>query len=312
MRISGESFTVMEPVLHPEPFDDPDFIYQVKWDGVRILSFIKQNGVQLWNKRNHERSVQYPELQALDRQIKGWQAILDGEVVVLKNGKPSFPAVMRRDRSANQPTIEYMQKLLPIDYMVFDILSYEGKELLDYPLDYRQKLLADVLEPGERVHLVDNFSQGTGLFEAIKAQDLEGVVAKKPSSRYISGKHHKAWFKIKYRRQQNCVVGGYTLRGVTINSLLLGVFQDGRLMYCGKAGTGLNSAEWDELSRQLPHLEINASPFANLTEPGRGFHFVIPQLAVKVEFAEWSEDIQLRSPVIKGFVDLSPEACVLN
>ncbi|MEN6461790.1 MAG: DNA ligase, partial [Syntrophomonas sp.] len=110
MRMPDGFFKPMEPIPYPEPFDNEDYIYQVKWDGVRILAFINQNEVQLLNKHNHVRTVQYPELSVLSQQIKGQRAILDGEVVVLKNGKPSFPSVMRRDLSANSPTIKYMQK----------------------------------------------------------------------------------------------------------------------------------------------------------------------------------------------------------
>ncbi|MEN6462854.1 MAG: DNA ligase, partial [Syntrophomonas sp.] len=231
----------------------------------------------------------------------------------LKNGKPSFPSVMRRDLSANSPTIKYMQKLLPIDYMIFDILRYNGEDLVSRPLYFRQQLLADVLNQEEHFHLVDGFSQGKSLFAAIKSQDLEGIVAKRKNSRYIPGKQHKEWLKIKYRRQHNCVVGGFTQRGNIINSLLLGVYQEGKFIYVGKAGSGLKTAEWQELSEVLPGLETASSPFTNFTgQPAQGYHFINPKLVVHVEFAEWTEDMQLRSPVIKGFINLSPENCVFE
>jgi bifunctional non-homologous end joining protein LigD len=303
----------MEPIPCPEPFDDEDYIYQVKWDGVRILAFINQNEVQLWNKREHIRTVQYPELKALSQKIKGQEAVLDGEVVVLKNGKPSFPSVMRRDFSNNTPTIKYMQELLPIDYMIFDILQYNGENLVNRPLKFRQQLLADIFVQEEHFHLVDNFPKGKSLFAAIKSQDLEGIVAKRQNSRYIPGKKHKEWLKIKYRRQHNCVVGGFTKRGNTINSLLLGVYQEDKFIYAGKAGSGLNNAGWEELSKQLPVMAIDFSPFANFAgKAAQGYHYISPKLVVQVEFAEWTEEMQLRSPVIKGFVDLKPEECVIE
>jgi bifunctional non-homologous end joining protein LigD len=241
------------------------------------------------------------------------KAVLDGEAVVLKNGKPSFPSVMRRDLANNNPTIKYLQKLLPIDYMIFDILQYNGENLFNRPLKFRQQLLADILVPEEHFHLVDNFPQGKSLFAAVKSQDMEGIVAKKPNSRYISGKQHKEWLKIKYRRRHNCAVGGFTKRGNTINSLLLGVYQEDKFIYAGKAGSGLNNADWGELSKQLPVMEIDFSPFANFTgKRAQGYHYISPKLVVQVEFAEWTEEMQLRSPVIKGFVNSIPEDCVID
>lgn len=313
MNILNGHFKPMEPVLCPAPFDSEEFTYQVKWDGVRILSYINKNRVELRNKKNNLRTIQYPELANLTQILTGEQAVLDGEIVVLKNGKPSFSSVMRRDRSSSPSTITYLQTILPVQYMIFDLIQYKNQDLTDRPLSYRKQLLTEVFNQQPGFYLVDDFLHGQSLFESVKAQDLEGIVAKKIHSRYLPGKHHKDWFKIKYRRRQNCVIGGYSLRNNFVNSLLVGVYQNNRLVFAGKAGSGLKTSEWQQLSIELPLLKIDVSPFINL--PGHTnteIKFIEPKLVVKIEFAEWTEDIHLRSPVITGFINVDPKECTIE
>lgn len=300
----------MEVLPADKPFDDPDFVYQVKWDGVRMISYLTHNGLILINRRLHFRTEQYPELQELIRLVKVLPAVLDGEVVVLKNGKPSFSSVMSRDLTSSPRQISQLKKLMPIHYMVFDIL-YASRDLRNQPLQERQAVLNQVLIPADNIHLVEDFDRGSTLMDAVKSQDLEGIVAKRRSSLYISGKKHRDWYKIKYRRVQNCVVGGYTLRGTLINSLLLGVYQDQQLIYVGRAGTGLKESEWGILTRELPASSISYSPFSNKPFSSR-YHFVKPQLVVRVEFAEWTETLTLRSPVITGFSNHDASLCTFD
>lgn len=300
------SIQPMDPILCREAFNDPDFVYQVKWDGVRMLAYLADGRVTLINKRRHIRTEQYPELQQLAGLVQESRAVLDGEVVVLKQGKPSFASVLSRDLSRGRQ-VDHLLRQYPIHYMVFDLL-WAGEDLRHLPLTERQAALAQTLVPTETVQAVENFDQGKSLFAAVKGQDMEGIVAKRRLSRYISGQKHRDWFKIKYRRAQYCVVGGYTLRGTRINALLLGVFRNQALMYVGRVGSGLKEAEWMVLTRELTRVEVASSPFAN-KPPGPGYHFVPPHLVVRVEFAEWTENLTLRSPVITGFSNDPPESC---
>lgn len=300
----------MEVLPADKPFDDPDFLYQVKWDGVRMMAYLTKNGLVLINRRLHIRTDQYPELQELSRLVKVLPAVLDGEVVVLKNGKPSFSSVMSRDLTSSIRQISQLTKQLPIHYMVFDIL-YASQDLRNQPLQERQTVLKQVLTTDDNIHLVEDFDRGSTLLDAVKSQDLEGIVAKRRSSLYISGKKHRDWYKIKYRRVQDCVVGGYTLRGTLINSLLLGVYQDQQFIYVGRAGTGLKESEWGILTRELPASAISYSPFSNKPFSSR-YHFVKPQLVVRVEFAEWTETLTLRSPVITGFSGHDASLCTFD
>ncbi|MGI6453275.1 MAG: non-homologous end-joining DNA ligase [Syntrophomonadaceae bacterium] len=302
------SIIPMEPVLHQEAFNDPNFIFEVKWDGVRILALVDRNTVQLVNKRQRRRTEQYPELLQLTRLVTKQPAILDGEVVALKNGLPSFPAVIQRDRCSSARSIKSGILSNPINYMVFDILYCQGRSLLDWSLSQRKELLDQIIRPNNIAFTVDGFVDGEILFTEIKKRGMEGMVAKRKASPYTQGKHHHDWFKIKNFRYQMCVIGGYTMDGNRINSLLLGAFREKQLVYVGKAGTGLKANEWEVMAAELEKRRINHSPFVNLISQ-KGGHFVQPQICVKVKFLEWTEHLHLRSPVIVGFSSLHPDQC---
>lgn len=300
--VVDRNLQVMEPVTCSEVFDSDDYLYQVKWDGVRMLSFMDAKGTTLINKRHHDRTAQYPEIQELSARVAARTAILDGEIVVLKNGKPNFPSVMSRDLVASPARVEQLRNFSPINYMVFDLLYLDGNNLIDYPLEHRQERLRETVNPGGWLHLVEDFGSGSSLFHSVCKMDMEGIVAKRRQSRYIAGKKHRDWLKIKYRQTELCLVGGYTLRGRTVNSLLLGLYQQNQLIYVGRAGSGLSNEQEEILSSHLPMREIKESPFANLPRRPAGFHFVNPEITVEVEFQEWTDDVRLRAPVINEFV----------
>lgn len=299
----------MMPVLVKEITESPDYVYQVKWDGVRMLAYLSSRKVTLLNKRGHLRTEQYPELQELPALLRISEAIVDGELVVLKNGKPNFPAILRRDLCASRQ-VSPIRALYPVHYMIFD-MPFAGRDIRAMPLLERQSLLSHTLAESEWAQTVENFSEGGSLFAAIKKQDMEGIVIKRALSPYVGGKKHRDWLKYKYRRTQYCVVGGYTLNGSTVNALLLGVYRDQNLLYVGKAGTGLRQEDWSILTKELPQMSIPDSPFAN-KPAARGYYFVLPHLTLRVEFAEWTDTLILRSPVITGFSNKPADECRLE
>lgn len=302
---------VMEPLSVPELQEKPGYIYQVKWDGVRILCHIETKQVRLWNKRLNERTLQYPELEQAARLVKAGSAILDGEVVVLKNGKPSFPSVMSRDNCRTLAAVNRQQAVMPAQYMVFDLLYLDGQALDQIPLGERREMLNHCFEPGSGIHLVEDFYQGALLFDAVKNQSMEGVVAKREDSPYIQGKHHQAWFKHKNRLRLNAVVGAFILEGRQLKSLVLGLMHEKGLVYIGRASTGLNEDQKTLLLKDLPGLKSELSPFQSTLPGHKNLVYIRPVLTVLVEFAEWSEDLRLRSPVIVGFSPKPPEECQL-
>lgn len=302
----------MEPVPHKEPFDSPDHLFQVKWDGVRMLAFINHSTVRLQNRRLHERTLQYPEMQLLPRLLSAFNAILDGEMVVFHQGKPSFPLVIKRDFATRDKQIAGLMELVPVTYMLFDILYINGKNITALPLAERQSILAESITPCTQVLVTDNFTEGKALFTAVRDQGLEGIVAKAKDSPYLPGKKHSQWLKIKYRPRRLCVVGGYTKRGQVVNTLLLGAYDQGKLRYLGRVGSGLTQEEWQVITGFLENLRREKPPFANPPSTRKAiYYWVVPALTVLVEFTEWTEEIRLRQPAIVGFSTEHPEQCQL-
>ncbi|MGI5911915.1 MAG: non-homologous end-joining DNA ligase [Syntrophomonadaceae bacterium] len=300
----------MEPIIQDKIFDSPDFTYQLKWDGVRMLAYINNNSVQLINKKLHNRTIQYPELQLLSSFLNHNNIILDGEIIAFKDSRPNFPAVMRRDNAISNQSIKRLLQEVPINYVVFDLLWDGDEDLRGLPLTQRQNKLNELLKPQAMIYLIEDFPSGSNLFTAVKEANLEGVVAKRKDSHYLAGKKHRDWFKIKYRRRQACIVGGYTLKNNIANSLLLGVYFNNFLHYVGKVGNGMSANEWQQLTKVLKYLQTDKSPFNfATTKSNQEIFFIKPHLVIEVEFAEWTDNMHLRSPVLKGFLKKLPEEC---
>ncbi len=301
---------VMEPVSRPEPFDDPAFLFQLKWDGLRMLAILPGNEgpVILQNRRGRTRTGAYPELGRLSLVLPGREAIFDGEVVVLREGRPSFQAVMRRELGG--PGGGRLQSH-PIRYMVFDLLWLDGEDLRARPLEERLLKLKSLLEPRFHWGLVESHpGQGKRLFQAVEAEGLEGIVAKRLGSPYTPGKKSDAWIKVKCFRAMPCVVAGYTLKGPRPSALIVGAYRDQELVYLGRVGSGLSQGELDRLAGLAVPLQTDRPPFAGFPLTP-GVQFLRPVLVGKVKYLEWTEDGRFRAPVWEGFIDLPPEECQL-
>jgi len=298
-------FQPMEPLSATSIPASPGYVFQVKWDGVRMISLVDRDAVKLINKRGHERTAQYPEMQNLRTAFKGHQVIVDGEIVVMKRHKPDFPSVMQRDNARIESRIALLQCSLPVDYIIFDLLQIDNEPLFNLPLEERLSRLGELFSPqaGSRFYLIDSFTDGQALFHQIEQAGLEGIVAKYRLSPYLPGKKHHHWFKIKVQQEMRCKVGGYVTRQERIKSLLLGIEQNGELIYVGKASIGIDETGWQRLARELEHWRVSASPFANTVPVSSQeiTHFVQPILEVIIEYLEWTPQIHLRHPVIKGF-----------
>ncbi len=295
--------TPMEPVPWPDPFDEPGWLHQVKWDGVRMFCIADQ-GVRLVNRRGHPRTLQYPEVAAGLMDLPQG-TVLDGEIVAVVNGRPSFHRVLQRDFASQPAAIKARQTSIPVSYLVFDLLYCREKDVRQLSLLERQSLLADLC-PGQHplVHLVESFPSGKTLFSASVQQGLEGIVAKQQQSPYLPGKRSAAWRKIKRFHEVWCVVGGYTRKQGQLSALLLGLLTDDQaLVFVGAAGSGLSGADWQAILPFLTAAEAGEPPFqiAPASSGSREVHWVQPKLAVKVSFMEWSPALRLRAPVIVGF-----------
>lgn len=301
----------MQPVPVREPFDSSDYTFQVKWDGIRLLSFVGEGEVRLQNRRLRDRSLFYPELLVLPGLLRADAVVLDGEVIVPGSKGSNFPAVLRREQVTTGKRALALAEEVPICYMVFDILFADGQPLLSRSLTERQGRLREILSVNAVVQIVENFTSGKALFTAVKEAGLEGIVAKKKSSPYVPGTRSRAWQKIKVRRRQLCLVGGYLSSGQRLRSLLVGAWQGERLIYLGRVGTGLTKEEEEILVRILPQLSTPDCPFDSCLQ-AEGVRWLHPVLPIAVEFSEWTESLHLRGPSIAGFPKVQPTECRLE
>jgi len=223
------------------PFADPGWLYQVKWDGVRNLTLVEGGRVRHWSRRLRERTGLFPEFDGLARAVTRRRLVLDGEIVVLRDGRPSFAAVLERDLAASPPAHG-----LPATLMLFDLLEVDGEELYSRPLQERLALLAEVVPPSEAWQVVASFPgrDGPALFEAAVSQGLEGVVAKRLGSRYAPGTRSRDWLKVKRRSEMLAVVVGYTNPAGRPGGLLLGPITRGGCATSAGSARGCPAPTW--------------------------------------------------------------------
>ncbi|HHY21890.1 MAG TPA: DNA ligase [Bacilli bacterium] len=303
-----------EPVFFEEiPMGD-EWIAQVKWDGVRMLTYFDGQVVQLFNRRQRERTHIFPELTEISSFTSAKSLILDGEVIALgEDGKPSFHEVMKRDGIRRLERVKDVMQLVPVYYMLFDILYYNGEFVTNLPLKERLELLSEIIEPNDKIQLVPAQNEGQTLFEVVKQHNLEGIVCKNLTSRYIINGKNSDWRKIKNYQDVIAVIGGVTYRAGVVNSMLLGLYDDqNQFWYIGHVGTGkLTKNEWREFTKVIEPLKIEHKPFINSPERVKNAQWLRPLLTVKVQYIEWTGGRSLRQPSIQAFVDHSPQKCKL-
>ncbi|UNC93390.1 non-homologous end-joining DNA ligase [Candidatus Contubernalis alkaliaceticus] len=305
-----EKIKPMEPHSRKDIPLGRQYLYQVKWDGVRMLAFISEGKVRLQNRRLKDRTLQYPEAIQLPSQVKFAKGVLDGEMVVLRQGKPSFPSILKRDLLTRLERLQTLTHTLPAVYYIFDLLYIEGKPLFSCPYEERQRLLRESVQESDFIKITDNSQEGEKLFAWAKENGLEGVVAKVKDSPYVSGKNSHHWWKIKVKHKIMCTIGGFTVKDGRISSLMAGAYLGQELLYVGRVGTGLKEDEWRNLMGYLMERQISESPFTNLPSSQSSI-WVQPSLAMWVEFSEWTPQLKLRAPSIKGFTTADPEECTL-
>jgi bifunctional non-homologous end joining protein LigD len=285
------------------PFDDPDWLFEVKWDGFRVEAVVDGGGVRLWTRGEKDAAQYYfgPFLEP-PTWIAAKQAVVDGEVIALdKRGEPDFALLQARIKGrgvAAEPT--------PFVYEVFDLLHLDGRSLLDEPLEERRRLLGGVLRSDPRVRLSEHIEAGgIAFFEAAQARGLEGIMAKDRRSPYVPGKRTDRWQKIKIRPEQELVVGGWvkgTGKAVDLGALLVGVYEDGGLRYAGKIGAGFTNTNREELLAAVAPLAASESSFAAPVPraAARDAQWLRPELVIRAEFAGWTGDGLVRQAAYKG------------
>jgi bifunctional non-homologous end joining protein LigD len=313
------------------PPGDGEWAFEVKWDGVRALTFLDESGTRVASRRGEDTTHRYPELASMADALDGREAILDGEVVALdEHGRPSFQTLQLRMGLSRPETIRLRATEVPVTYVAFDLLALDGEALLSEPYERRRELLAGLEFEAERWRApAHHVGGGDAFLEAARVQGLEGIVCKRLGSPYRPGARSRDWLKIRARRGQELVIGGYMPgeggRSGRVGSLLVGYWdatpeeaerlgRPPRLVYAGGVGTGFTDAMLDRLIGLLRPLEIPESPFelgedprvkyrARARQRGAGPVWVRPELVGEFEFTEWTREGTLRQPAFKGLRD---------
>lgn len=282
------------------PFDNPEYIYELKWDGERCIAFLDpKNGTELRNKRNVKMLPKVPELSEIHKQAKA-RCILDGELMILKDGKPDFFEIQRRSLTTNKFKIELASKNYPATFVAYDILFYKDKDVTGLTLMERKILLEKAFKENERLALSRYIEEkGVEFYKLAEAQELEGIVAKRKDSIYIQDKRTKDWAKIKYLKDEDFYVCGYILKGNNMISLVLGDYEDSVLVYKGHVTMGVGQNTLAVL-QQLPKWHPPEH-----TPPGHGNEdavWVQPIMRGTVRYMPRAGSDSRHQSVFKGFI----------
>jgi bifunctional non-homologous end joining protein LigD len=318
--------TVIRPMLAnstAKAFDDPGWLFEIKWDGYRAVAFIDDGRVRLVSRNQNDLTAQFSELKSLPQFVKAQRAILDGEIVALDDeGRPSFSLMQQRTGFRPGQRRLPRREGVPVIYYAFDLLYLDGLDLRRVALEQRKLLLQEKIVPDGVVQFSDHYAEkGLDLFDAAKQRGLEGIVAKKRSSAYEE-KRSTNWLKIKITQRQECVIGGYTDPEGSreyFGALVLGLYdQRGRLVHVGQAGTGFDQKTLKEIFAALQPLKTKQNPFFGEIGGLRKVQFVRPTLVAEIKFAEWTHEtaeggMKLRAPVFMGLrFDKPAEECRLD
>ena len=322
----------MPEEIHPmlatavtKPFNDPAWLFEIKWDGYRAIAFIQNKAVRLESRNQNNLTSQYSELAAIPAQLKATTAILDGEIVALdEQGRPSFSQMQQRTGFTSPKKRAARKPEIPILYYAFDLLYLDGQDMRKLPLEERKKKLAALIQSksaGGNLRYSDHVeTQGLDLFEVAKQKGLEGIVAKRKSSVYEE-RRSQNWLKIKITQTLDCAIGGYTepKKGRRFfGSIVLGLYDaKGQLVHVGQAGSGFTEATLASVWRELKSRETKKNPFHGKVEALRETSWVRPELVAEIKFSEWTHPSdttpKLRAPVfLRLRSDKSPQDCVLE
>ena len=283
-------------------FNSKDHLFEVKWDGTRCVAFIEKDRLRLQNRRFLEMKHRYPELAALKRLPAG--TVLDGEIVVLEDGKPSFNRLQKREHLLDERKISILSKELPATFIVFDLLYLSGKSTMDERLDFRRRTLKEIVGKLANPHVIASefiTEHGSNYFAAVEGLGLEGIMAKRLDSPYVEGKRSKNWLKIKVAQEANYEIIGFTKQDTTdfISALLIGERRGRSLYYKGKVGSGFTERQRKLYFEELSRLDVLARPPKDGPREAVWRH---TGLKCRVRFFEKTKTGKLRAPVFQGLI----------
>jgi bifunctional non-homologous end joining protein LigD len=300
----------MKPRLVDEPPKTGDWLYELKFDGIRAIAIKDGKKVNLISRNKNELRSRFPEIAEAMKSFPATECVVDGEIVALdEEGRSSFQLLQ---------SIEIDGRQSPIRFYVFDLLQLEGRSLINLPLVERKQALAALCEnvPEPIRYSGELTGEVQALLKEVKRRGLEGLIGKQRYSVYEPGRRSGAWIKLKCVNEQEFVIGGYTPPAGArkhFGAILVGYYENGKLLFAGKVGTGFNSKSLAELAKKFRELKRDDCPFADLpSKQGerwvqgitpsmmKKMHWVKPVLVAQIKFAEWTRDGKLRQPVFLG------------
>lgn len=291
--------TPMLAAITEAPFDNDEWLYELKWDGYRALAEVNKGKVRLYSRNNQDFNDDFPEVVKALEKLPG-TLLLDGEVVAVdEKGVPKFQLLQKHTKGQEQKLLFYV-----FDILYFAPVSGTGFDLRDLSLIKRKEILKDLIKEDDVIRLSETFEDGESLFKSSKKLGMEGIMAKRKNSKYLD---HRStdWLKIKSANEREFVIGGYTKpkgNRKHFGSILLGEYVNGKFVYRGLAGTGFNDQSMKELQVEMDKHQTVNQPFAptELIQKKTVQKWIKPKIVVQVKFAEWTEEKLLRHPVYLG------------
>lgn len=288
------------------PFSHKDWLFEIKWDGFRAIAYVNES-FSLKSRNGAELRSNFPEISELAQLAKN--VVLDGELIIMKNGLPDFQEMQLRAKATRQSEIEKKVKSLPATYVVFDILEKDGQSLVDLPLIDRKRILRESVKEGKHICLADSVEKtGEQYYKVVVANGLEGLVAKKMDSTYQQGIRSESWLKIKPLQSCDCVVFGYTKgegsRASTFGSMLVGLYDGDKLLHTCNVSSGLNQQMLESLLDFFQMTKLEEKDKVTLVKP---------LLVCEVVYQSITKDGSLRAPRFKRMrIDKKPTECTIN
>jgi DNA ligase D-like protein (predicted ligase)/DNA ligase D-like protein (predicted 3'-phosphoesterase) len=308
--MTGPRYSPMLARTADAPFSSPDWLFEVKWDGIRAIAYAWET-LSLLSRNGKEMAGQFPELREIRELAPG--CVLDGEIVLLRDGRNDIQALLGRFQEANPRQVEADSLGLPVTYVAFDILEADGAPLIHLPLEERRRILGERVREGKfLVRSVAIRGEGEGYYDEAVRRGLEGVMAKRLGSPYEPGARSGAWLKVKAVRTCDCVVFGYTkgegARAGTFGALVLGLCDGKKGVPVGRVGTGFDDAALTSILSVLEPLRADSPTLAG-AERGE-ITWVRPRMVVEVAYQAVTRDGRLRMPRFLGVrTDKAPEDC---
>lgn len=284
------------------PPNNEDYIYEVKWDGIRALISLEDGQLRIRSRNQNDITKQFPELLIADKAFRATNGLFDAEIVCLgKQGKPEFKKVINRLMASGDTNISKLSRSNPVYCYIFDCLYLDGRSLINEPLLQRKVWLKDAIKKDTPYRVSEWMEDGEGLLEAARVHALEGIMAKRKDGRYIPGKRSDSWLKIKIRNTADCVVIGYNEgkgnRKDAFGGLHLAQWEGNELVYRGKVGTGFDDATIKDIFSRIKKLKEIRKPVEGKVLDEKVSTWVEPKIMIEVTYASLTPDENFREPV---------------